>query len=184
MPSWQRSIGHTVQYSNFRATVPSTIHVSQTAREQGPPHHSNNTHGVTVKQCEALGTYFDSQRRYDGNKRPHHVVVEEGASNDECEAGNSSDDFFDSDDFYDSDISDDSGRDDRSDDSDETAYAEAKGNTEGKVPRRPRLCYKTYKQEVKEQENAVKPPVKNYKTLGIQRGATEEECVIIRPLVD
>ncbi|MCJ1433842.1 hypothetical protein MMC27_003207 [Xylographa pallens] len=193
MPSWQRSLNHTVQYSNFRGTIPSNIHVSQTINIQGLPDQRHDNHGFAVTQSETLKTFFDRQRRYCVNRRAHHVIIEQFASDSECVADNSSDDLYDTDisdesgrsdgsDHSDesersdgSDHSDESGRSDRSDDSDETAYAEAKGNAQDQLPRRPKLGCKTYKQEVEERGNAPKPIVNFYERLGLQRGATEEE---------
>ena len=174
MPSWQRSVARTVQYSDFRATIPSNIHASRTIHIQGLSDQHHDNHGFTVTHSETLET-FDRQRRYDGNRRAYHVVVEQFASDSEYVADGSSDDL------YDSDINDESGG---SDDSDESEYVEAKGNVQAQLPHRPKLDHKTYKQEIEEQRNAVKPPMNFYQRLGLQRDATEEEYVINRLPVD
>ena len=88
------------------------------------------------------------------------------------------------DDLYDGDISDDSERSAGSADSDETVYAEAKEISQDRGPRRPELCSKTHKQEVKDQDNTVKAPLNYYKRLGIKRRATNEEYVVDRRLIN
>ncbi|MCJ1382369.1 hypothetical protein MMC17_005482 [Xylographa soralifera] len=139
--------------------IPSNIHVSQNAHVEDLPSQRDDNHGAVVMQSETLETFFDSQRRYDGNRRAHHAVVVEVVGDSEDEADSSGDNLF------------------GSDGSDETAHAEAQGNTEIRGPHKAKLGCKANKEEVKERKSDVKPPMNFYERLGLQRDATEQEYV-------
>ncbi|MCJ1399143.1 hypothetical protein MMC11_002345 [Xylographa trunciseda] len=185
MPSGQPPVGHTIRYSDFRATIPPNTYVSQTTYAGSPSSHRHEGRGFVVMESDTFetlihdaghtmrdNTFFDHQRRYNGNRRAHHVVIEEVVDDNSDHANSSSDNI------YDSDVDD--GSDgiegsEGSDFSDDKVYAEAQGNPQSRVPERPKLGRKPHKQEGKNRGNAGKAPVNYYERLGIQRGASDDE---------
>jgi len=122
-------------------------------------------------------TFFDHQRRYDGNRRARHVTVETAVNEDSDYHEDSS-----SENLYGSAVSD---RGEGNDETDGTAYAEPQENTQDRVSHKPKMGCKTHKQakdssagaedEVKNRGNIKKNPVNYYEKLGIQQGASDVE---------